>query len=453
MKRIGLFVGGLLGMVSCHTDYHPKYEGEWSKVNDAIASQWEVFVSTNSMLPYPFTDALESGLMYYWDLYFIQKGLLLHGEEELALSNLNNLLFQVDSLGFIPNAQVSWGMDRSQPPFLSMIVCDYYFHRPSGERNKIWLRRAYESCLREYYFWTDTMPGCLEDHRTAVPGLQRYYHHADSGTLEGVYDALGGTRFAGYPEPLTSEEKMRFGANVIAECASGYDFTPRFQRAVIDYIPLELNVNLWKYEMNFILLEQELGIEPTKDWKACAEHRKALIDRYCWDEARGVFTDYNFVKGELNPVVSYATFYPLLWEMADREQAERIFDNLSLLEGECGMAFCGDVDSPITYQWDASSIWPPVQYVVYRGLANYSYFPAARRIATKYLDLVTRNFLDPCPDYYETDGEKVMRTAGNLYEKYDVRGNILDKNDYPSVTMIGWCGGVFADAFEFVTGR
>lgn len=450
MRILPILIVSLLSFSSCQDTYKPKYKDHWVDVDKAINSKWEVFVSTNDMLPHPFTDALEGGLMYYWDLYFIQKGLLLHREDELALSNLNNLLYQVETLGFIPNAQASWGLDRSQPPFLSMIIHDYYFHQPSQKRDKNWLRKAYESCLKEYQFWTDTTNTSKENHTTPIIGLQRYYHHAEDSVLAGVYDAIGHVRFKGYPNPQNTEEKIRFGANVIAECESGYDFTPRFQRQIIDYIPLELNVNLWKYEMNFIAFEQELGITSSFDWESMANNRKSLINRYCWDKDRGIFKDYNFVKKELNPTNSYATFYPLLWGLASKEQAEKISKNLYLLEKEFGIIFCEQAESPITYQWDSHSIWPPVQYVVYKGLANYGFTNDAKRIAMKYLDLVTKNYVLPYPNQYEEGGLIKKRVSGNLYEKYDSEGNILDKSDYPSASMIGWCGGVFADALTFI---
>lgn len=421
----------------------------WQNIEATVANSWENYVSTNSEVPYPFSDALESGILYYWDLYFIQKGLLLHGKYELAKYNVDNLIFLVDKYGYVPNATVSWGYDRSQFPFLSMIVCDYYFSQSPETHNLKWLKKAYIALRKEYEFWTDSI---IEDHNTDIYGLQRYGQHAHDSVLIGVYDALKQTRFKKYPEPQGVLAKKEFGANVIAECESGYDFTPRFQRQICNYVPVELNANLWMYEMNFIKIEQELDYYSGIQWQQKADRRKDLINKYCWDENRGAFVDYNYVTDTLNPVISYATFYPMLWGFATQEQAKRIVKNLNILETTNGIRFCQHTTSPITYQWDHNSIWPPVQYVCYRALEKYGYRKDAERIAKNYLNIITKNYNSPKPEsYMDNRSNIVIREPGNLYEKYNINGNILDYADYPAGQMIGWCGGVFSDALHFIT--
>ena len=442
-----LCLSAALLLSNCHSIN--KKKATWQCIEATIANSWEYYVSTNSEVPYPFSDALESGILYYWDLYFIQKGLLLHGKYELAKYNVDNLLFLVEKYGYVPNATASWGYDRSQFPFLSMIVCDYYFSQPPKTRDRKWLEKAYTALRKEYNFWTDTI---IENHNTDICGLQRYGHHAQDSVLVGVYDALKSTRFKKYPEPQGIQEKKDFGANVIAECESGYDFTPRFQRQICNYVPVELNANLWMYEMNFIKIEQELHYNSGIQWQQKADRRRDLINMYCWDEHRGVFVDYNYITDTLNPIISYATFYPMLWGVASQEQARRIVKNLHILETSNGIRFCQYTESPISYQWNHNSIWPPVQYVCYRALDRYGYDKDARRIAKTYLSVITKNYKSPEPaSYMDHRNNIVIRESGNLYEKYHINGKIFDYADYPAGQMIGWCGGVFSDALHFIT--
>lgn len=102
------------------------------------------------------------------------------GETELARNNLDCMIWQIDKLGFIPNAS-GWGEDRSQTPCFSMSVRRYWELTPG--KDTAWLHRAYRAVLKEYEFWTNTDGNTIEDHSTPVKGLQRYGHHSDTAAL------------------------------------------------------------------------------------------------------------------------------------------------------------------------------------------------------------------------------------------------------------------------------
>ena len=76
-------------------------------------------------LPFPYTvpsvsEAFQE--MYYWDTYFTNVGLIKSGEVNLAKNNVDNLLYMADKYGFVPNGNRTWYLNRSQPPFLSLMV-------------------------------------------------------------------------------------------------------------------------------------------------------------------------------------------------------------------------------------------------------------------------------------------------------------------------------------------
>lgn len=119
------FLPALLG-IGCTDVYQTKYSEDWRRVEQYVADNWAKRISTNPMLPHPFTMALHEGQFYYWDVYFHHKGLIRHQRWDLMLNNLNNFIFEIDSFGFIPNATESWGLNRSQTPFFSMMVRDFF---------------------------------------------------------------------------------------------------------------------------------------------------------------------------------------------------------------------------------------------------------------------------------------------------------------------------------------
>jgi alpha,alpha-trehalase len=64
---------------------------------------------------------------YYWDTYWILRGLLVSGMNTTAKYLLENLAYMVETLGFIPNGARIYYLNRSQPPILVWIL-DFGFN-------------------------------------------------------------------------------------------------------------------------------------------------------------------------------------------------------------------------------------------------------------------------------------------------------------------------------------
>ena len=80
-------------------------------------------------LPYPYIvpcafDGFQE--MYYWDTYFTHKGLLVRKEYEQIRYDIDNMCYLIDRYGFMPNGNKTNFLYDSQPPFLSMMMRDYY---------------------------------------------------------------------------------------------------------------------------------------------------------------------------------------------------------------------------------------------------------------------------------------------------------------------------------------
>ena len=64
--------------------------------------------------------------LYCWDSYFIVLGLLQDHRNDLARGMADNLLYEVQYYGKIPNANRTYYLTRSQPPFLTSIIRAVY---------------------------------------------------------------------------------------------------------------------------------------------------------------------------------------------------------------------------------------------------------------------------------------------------------------------------------------
>src|SRR5512146_2429228 len=93
--------------------------------------------------------------MYGWDSYFIIRGLLQDGRVDLARDMVENFFFEIERYGGVLNANRTYYLSRSQPPFLtSMILGVYEADKAAGKNDQAWLQRAYPSAVKDYQLWT-----------------------------------------------------------------------------------------------------------------------------------------------------------------------------------------------------------------------------------------------------------------------------------------------------------
>jgi len=103
--------------------------------------------------------------MYGWDSYFIQVGLLRDGEIALARDMTDNFLYEIAHYGKILNANRTYYLTRSQPPFLTQMVLGVF----QRTKDRQWLREALPAIEKYYRYWT------TEPHLVARTGLSRYF--------------------------------------------------------------------------------------------------------------------------------------------------------------------------------------------------------------------------------------------------------------------------------------
>src|SRR5207237_390558 len=60
--------------------------------------------------------------VYYWDSYFTMQGLVESGRTDLVKGMLDNFAHLVSTVGHIPNANRTYYLSRSQPPYFAAMV-------------------------------------------------------------------------------------------------------------------------------------------------------------------------------------------------------------------------------------------------------------------------------------------------------------------------------------------
>ncbi|MFZ0318291.1 MAG: trehalase family glycosidase, partial [Candidatus Sulfotelmatobacter sp.] len=130
--------------------------------------------------------------MYGWDSYFIIRGLLRSGRLELARGMVDNFFFEIEHYGAMLNANRTYYLTRSQPPFLSSMFVEVYDAlQKSGHADPAWLAKAYADLDKDYEMWN------REPHLAGDTGLSRYYDFGDGPPAEAAQDESGFYRKVG----------------------------------------------------------------------------------------------------------------------------------------------------------------------------------------------------------------------------------------------------------------
>lgn len=387
--------------------------------------------------------------MYGWDSYFTQVGLVRDNEVVLAKNMVDNFLYQIDHYGKILNANRTYYLSRSQPPFLTQMILNVY----REQRNLSWLRATVPAIEKYYSFWID------EPHLTKQTGLSRYYDLGDGPApevLSGERDDKGQDHYDYVKEYYRTHDVKDYdlsqyydkGKDRLTDLfykgdrsmrESGFDPSNRFgpfNVDIIHYDPVCLNSLLYLMETDTAEILRILGsARQARVWTNRAEDRRKSINRLMWDEQDGLYYDYNFASKEVRRYPFVTTFYPLWVGVADKSQAARIVANLHLFERPGGLLTSTHVTGS---QWDAPFGWAPTEMIAIQGLRRYGYNKEADRITANFLSLILKEFIQ----------------HNTIVEKYDVERRESEvsaglKFGYKSNEIgFGWTNAAFIELYS-----
>jgi alpha,alpha-trehalase len=384
--------------------------------------------------------------MYGWDSYFIQVGLLRDGELGRARDLVENFLYQITHYGTILNANRTYFLSRSQPPFLTRMILGVY----EQTRDNAWLRNTLPAIERYHQFWS------TEPHAVPDVGLSRYFDRGAGPAPEVTADEKddqGRTHYDRAREYYRSHEVTDYDESLYYDSRrnrltdlfykgdrsmreSGFDPSNRFGALnvdVIHYAPVCLNTLLAVMEDDAGRIMETLGdTAAAAMWRARAASRRDLINRLMWDEQAGLYYDYNFRTRQRRRYDFATTFFPLWAGIASPAQAARVRGNLARFEAPGGLLTSTAVTGN---QWDAPFGWAPLHLIAVDGLRRYGFHEDANRIAATFVALVAKEFDE----------------HGTIVEKYDVRRRESDvaadiKFGYSANQVgFGWTNGVVLD--------
>ncbi|WP_299119965.1 alpha,alpha-trehalase [uncultured Winogradskyella sp.] len=393
--------------------------------------------------------------MYGWDSYFEAVGLICDGKVDLAKAMADNFQYQIQHYGKILNANRSYYLTRTQPPFYTSLISEVF----EVTKDKEWLASHLKTAINEYEtVWM------VEGKRLTSNGLNRYYAEGlgyPPETEEGHFDEV--LQAYAKSHSLSQEEFIeKYQSGEIKEPKldiyfthdrslreSGHDTSWRLDDVCADLNTVALNSLLYKYESDFAYL-----IDTYFDgvfngyhgayWYTIADERIQRMYELMWNEDNGQFFDYNFNTQEQTHFESASNYIPL-WTGVNKKDVKNMVDTLmSQLKEKGGIAGTSRAmkaklpKNAIQRQWDYPNGWAPHQMMIWRGLKIQGFQNELQELVYRWLYMITRNAVD----YNGTIPEKydVVAATHKVFAEY---GNVGTDFEYITQEGFGWMNASF----------
>ncbi|CAK9169263.1 unnamed protein product [Ilex paraguariensis] len=423
-------------------EVHSLWKNLSRRVSDGVLEQSDL----HTLLPLPKPVMIPGSRfreVYYWDSYWVIRGLLASKMHETAKGIVINLISLVNEFGFVLNGARAYYTNRSQPPLLSAMVYDV-FNR-TGDMELV--KKSLPALLKEHDFWNSGLHKVIiQDAQGSSHTLSRYYAFwneprpessvTDKETASKLTNVCGKTQL--YRELASTAE-------------SGWDFSTRWMRNASDLttlastliLPVDLNAYILKMELDIAFLANVIGESSiAARLMEASQARQKAMNSVFWNEEMGQWLDYwlqNDSKckdaylweaSNQNQNAYASNFIPLWIFNSDNMLVEKVaksLQNSGLLQP------AGIATSMLNsgQQWDFPNGWAPLQHLIVEGLVR-SGSEEARSMAE---DIAVR--------WIRTNYVAYMKT-GAMHEKYDVQkcGEFGGGGEYVPQTGFGWSNGV-----------
>lgn len=435
--------------------------------------------SRSSLIPLPFPFFVPGGRFrecYYWDTLWVVKGLVASDMLQSAKGAVRNLLCLVERIGFVPNGNRVYYLNRSQPPILTLAVKVIYDAIEDWPGKIAWLREVLPALDKEYEWFSKHRSVSWRERNGQVKELSMSWYNVKTNSPRPESFREDTELFA----QMADQSSVDLGAarlyrDLASAAESGWDFSSRWFPSgenaglkdidICNMIPCCLNGILLKVERTLskfhsVLCSEERSLEAkekadnkprdlsyTSDchqalklrYESLAQRRQSCIQELLWNESNGFWFDYNVEKQAHSHVVSVAGLYPLwagCWEEAwDTKRACEIVEFVMSTSGLLNAGGLSCTAQKSLEQWDFPNSWPPLVDIAVESLRGLQErFPhsgagqAAEVIAMRFLRNAFRGWLR----------DRVMHEKYNSLLDTGARG---EGGEYEPQTGFGWTNG------------
>ena len=422
-----------------------KLNGLWKKLGRNVSHEARKDPARSSLIVVPNPFIVPGGRFreyYYWDSYWVVRGLLICGMKDTVKGMIDNFIHLVKTYGFVPNGGRIYYTNRSQPPFLIPIVELYLKH--TGDTD--YVKSVLNDLEKEYQFWRQHRTVEIEISPGRKYSLSIYAADMDTPRPESYYEDVHTA------QTVPDADKPTLYQDIASAAESGWDFSTRWYNGTgpgkgsmssmrtRQIVPTDLNSVLFYCEK---LLEKFSRLAGSKqkvdEYKNYAEARRVAIEAVLWDERRKIWLDYDRQLKSKQEDFYGASVVPL-WAGVHQGDETREKDVLRTLKRVQVLNFPGGFPTSLFasgQQWDFPNAWPPLQHMLIAGLAqstNKEVRQEAFNFAQKWI----------------TTTYKAWATTGHMFEKYNVsvHGAPGGGGEYTIQVGFGWTNGVVLDLLQ-----
>lgn len=393
--------------------------------------------------------------MYGWDSYFEAVGLICDGKVDLAKAMADNFQYQIENYGKILNANRSYYLTRTQPPFYTSLILEVF----EITQDLNWLKSHLKTAIKEYEtVWM------VKGKRLTENGLNRYFAEGlgippetEKGHFNEVLVSYAKKHklsldnfIAQYQSNTIKEPKLAaYFTHDRSLRESGHDTSWRLDDVCADLNTVALNSLLYKYEKDFAQIINIYFSDKFEDynsdyWQQTASQRLEKMYDLMWNDEKGQFFDYNF-KTEKQTHFESASNYIPLWTGIHKNDANKMVTSLlNQLKEEGGIAGTSrnmNANLPkdaIQRQWDYPNGWAPHQMMIWKGLKLHGFQNELQELVYRWLYMITINAVN----YNGTIPEKydVVAATHKVFAEY---GNVGTDFEYITQEGFGWMNASF----------
>lgn len=434
---------------------------------------------------------------YYWDSYWIILGLLTSNLQSLAKGMVSNFVDAVHQHNKVPNGFRSYYSNRSQPPFLAIMVNEIF--KSTGDAD--FVKHALPALIKEHRYWmtgpryikvrrdrlsdtnaSDVAIYCHSLSDSSGMGVSRYYAEWDKPRPESYKEDIETVKEqSANVHQYTADDDYRTESSATARMAyrhiataaeSGWDFSSRWLSDANDLatirttciIPIDLNAILYKVERCISEMARYVNDAEVASRFACyADDRMRAINEIFWDESQNKWRDLFIINNDdmshldegigfanvnatpkqyhvrfaeqtaSSKMIAYASEWIPLWCGCAPEDSHQARDTIASLVGSGLLQPCGVAAS--TYQSGQQWDWPNAWPPLQHMIAEGCAVYGGEE-GKKVSDGIKKAFLmTTCAGW---------KLTGKMFEKYHVlrEGGPGGGGEYECVEGFGWTNGL-----------
>uniref|UniRef100_A0AAF5DE67 Trehalase n=1 Tax=Strongyloides stercoralis TaxID=6248 RepID=A0AAF5DE67_STRER len=374
---------------------------------------------------------------YYWDTYWIIKGLLKSGMYKTAKGIIENFFYIIKKYSFIPNGGRIYYLKRSQPALLTSMVDEYY----TATKDINFLFDAMPILETELSFW--------EKRRTTNVTINGnnyvvFQYRADSNVPrpESYFQDVNTTK-----NIKGCDKKREIWKSISSTAESGWDFSTRFLSNFSDFSSFQ-TTDIVEVDINAILCSIYGTISKLYSYIEYNDKSKEFEEKYnnfmktfkyvFYNSKNYGWYDYNKKSQKHNFGYYPSNLSPLYWKCFGNEEEQNIPLLYNKLKSEGVFSYRGGLPTSLydsNQQWDLPNGWSPTNHMVIIGLSktNNSFLQdEALKLAKRW---ILSNF-------------RTFKKENAMFEKYNVVSEKIGHGgggEYDVQEGFGWTNGVILD--------